>query len=410
MAVEMSHLCLKSPNFLFEITDKRRMQHYTLGNSCSLLACQAELVASALDIPWDLVKRAYKGIKNYPLPVRQQQYLKDRLLDFEPARLWRIDHPSILIYRFPNRELRFFLLSQTANICERVQNRLWYGSFPFIRECGDRFIFDLDGCPSVPIDSEVAWLPQSYNYSHFLCDFLSPWIPFADNTSKTRLPISVLSIDQWMPWQKDLIKSIGLSNTPIPSCKTSSLLVVKPKAVWLPVMDSTLISQVNLRAWLSLEFSAEITAAPVLEIPVLYLTRLDDRSARVRNYDEIKGIVSRYNGLTVDPATLTYQEKSRICRSARVIICEGSGSMNAVFFSSEQCIVIMLADPHILINPLFLDGGFSYLHLICHRLVFVVGESPQALPGSPLASCHYSIEQISQHINQIMSNNLVKPS
>lgn len=369
---------------------------YTVGNSIDVLRSHAEWVDAHAELPWASLKTAYSGVANYRIPSESKQYLRDRLLDCEPPQLWRLERPSLVVHRLPNHELRFFLLSEARNICEHAVNQRWYKFFPFIRDLGGRFHLDIEQCPSISVDAELAWMPQSRNYSHFLCDFFAPWIPFADKQQIVS-QLSLLTIDKWPLWQTELIQKIGLHST-ILCHQSTSTYIVRPRAVWLPVLSNTLMAQLRLQSWLHENFSTRQANYSGQCISSVFLTRGDNRALRVRNAGQIGELVSSLGGTVVDPTTLSFGEKIDILGQASSIICEGSGSLNAVLFSSQNSKVLMLTDPWAHANTLMLDGGFPYLNLISHRLETILGESPKPLEGSPLASCEFSLAEIRQLI------------
>jgi hypothetical protein len=369
---------------------------FTVGNSIDVLRGHAKWIDSDVEVPWASLKAAYSGIANYRLSSESKQYLRDRLLDCEPPQLWRLESPSVVVHRFPNNELRFFLLSENRHICEHAVNQRWYKYFSFIRELGGRFHLDIDHLPSIPVYTELAWMPQSRNYSHFLCDSFAPWIPFAGK-HEILSQLSVLTIDEWPLWQAELIEKIGLRST-ILGYRSFTTYILRPRAVWLPVLSNTLMAQLCLKSWLhKLSSNRQSKYSPQYNSSV-FLTRNDNRALRIRNASQIGGLVSSIGGIVVDPSTLSFGEKINILGKASSIVCEGSGSLNAVLFSSQNSKVVMLFDPWAYSDPLMLDGGFPYVNLISQRLKVVLGESPKPLAGSPLASCEFSLTEIRQHI------------
>jgi len=360
----------------------------------------AELIGEHLDIPWEEIGVAYKNINRYPLRGLWRQYLRYRLLDIETAKLWQIDKPTIIVYRFANGERRFFLISNTRNICEDEANRMWYKFFPFISECGQSIYIDTGDSTTVEVDKDFAWLPQTYNYSHFLCDSIAPWIPFYNTEEVKRRKLQVLSLGRWGTWQEDVINKLGFESLPMDKGVQSSITLIKPRSVVIPTMCSKVMSQHILRNWFARNYTIQDGANRGEKNRLVYLTRSDERKIRVRNEDEIVMFVKRIGGLVIEPSKMTFSDKISALASAETIICEGSGSLNPILFGSDRCEIVLLTDPWTLNDPFFLEGGFPYLHLVVHRLEHIVGHSPCKLLGSPLASCHYRIEDISNKIGR----------
>jgi hypothetical protein len=127
---------------------------------------------------------------------------------------------------------------------------------------------------------------------------------------------------------------------------------------------------------------------------LIFMARLNHHSSRIRNQSEIAQLIESLGGLTVDPSSLTFCEKHFYFSRARVMIGDGSATMNMILFAPEYCRFVALYDPTALLNDNFLDGGFPYVDLIASRSNPVFGKKPQFLEGSPLASCHYDLQEI----------------
>jgi len=379
------------------------MYSYTIGNTYGDLRNHAELLCSTPQLTWDIIKKAYTSVKRYPLPPYAHRYLKDSLLNCDLPRLWKVNKPSILIYRFSSLELRFFLLSSSRHLCEAVSNLAWYHSFPFIHLDDDAIRINLQSAKTINLDIDVAWLPQTANYSHFLCDSIAPWIPFIDIL---KLPdkLALLTLNSLSPWQTDVTNILGFTPLQLDILEPCRMAIVKPRSVIFPVISNVVISQVNLRQWLHAHFSQLRLPNITERISPIYLSRSDIRSARIRNSTEIESLVSHYGGTTLDPTKLTFSRKINLLGQASVIICEGSGSLNAILFGNPSGNVIHLTDPLTLQNPLFLDGGFPYLHAISHLTDFVVGKNPLPLQGSPLSSCEFDVSEICNLLDKYRHN------
>lgn len=376
----------------------------SFGMSSRKLRGHADWLSEEEYIPWKLVHRAYKAINNYSIEHHRREYLKARLLDFERPFLLRLASPIIIIYRFLNGELRYFLVSQKCHLFEQESSAAWFRFFPFIHSHAQESVrLDIEGYPIAELDLDLAWLPQNPNYSHFLSDFFAPWLAFHARANQKDFHMSILKLQPFAPWQQPLIDHLGFSIHNHLLNQETPLTIIRPKSVTIPVVSSVLLSQHYLRTWLIREFSEEYNQAKLLDpIPVLFFGRSDYKQARLRNFKDIEAFVRRSGGKVIDPSTLTIRDKILNIGPAWQIICEGSGSMNSVLFASDYSQTILLEDPSASSNSLMLEGGYPYHHSIAHRAHSCIGENSTPIPGSPLGSCTFSLDQISLLLSKNM--------
>lgn len=147
-------------------------------------------------------------------------------------------------------------------------------------------------------------------------------------------------------------------------------------------------SQLALRYWLN-ETVASSPGSDVLpKIPIL-IARAGHKQMRIRNLHELEMLVRTYGGLSVDPTSLTLQQRVELFRQASLIIGDGSSSMNTILYASDKCHYVSLSDPESIMNNHYLEGGWPYTHLIASRSTFIVGQDTIPLPGSTLGSSLY---------------------
>lgn len=376
----------------------------SFGMSRRRLEGHAELLTEKRYIPWKVVHRAYKAIGRYSIDQHKSAYLKARLLDFERPSLLRLISPIIIIYRFPNGEPRYFLVSQKGHLFEHETSSIWFRFFPFIHtQTQESVRLDIGGHPIAELDLDLAWLPQNPNYTHFLCDFFAPWLVFDSGFNQQAVDLSILQLQPFASWQQPLVDRLGFSIHNLLLNQETALTVIRPKSVLLPVVSSVLLTQHYLREWLMQEFAHEYHQAQLLEpTPVVFLGRSDYKQARIRNYKDIEAYVQHCGGKTIDPSTLTIADKILNVGSAEQIICEGSGSMNSVLFASDQSQTIVLDDPCASSTSLMLEGGFPYLHSIAHRTRTCIGRNSTPISGSPLGSCTFPLEEIASFLSANM--------
>jgi len=368
----------------------------SFGLSPRQLQRHAHLHDQGIDIPWKLIHRAFKAISSYGLGPNESAYLKARLLDIEQPSLWQIASPTVVINRFPNNELRFFLVSQDSHLFEHQSASIWFRFFPFIHtDPQGALILDIEENSIQEVDLDLAWLPQNPNYSHFLCDFFAPWLAFDIQHYRQKHDLSVLQLQPFPSWQQPLLDQLGFPIHRLSLNQKSPLTILKLRSVFFPIIPSVLLAQYFLRAWLMQVFAQEYHQALDLEpVPLALLGRSDYKQQRIRNYQEIKDYVLKSRGIVIDPSKLSIPEKILTLGSAQQIICEGSGSMNSVLFASDKSRTILLQDPSAFSDPLMLEGGYPYLHGIAHRTLHCQGINSTPILGSPLGSCTFPIAEI----------------
>jgi hypothetical protein len=349
-------------------------------------------------MPWHNIATAWKGIGNYPLRQDQKGFLRDELLNGNHGNLWSISNALIIVYRWPNNELRFWLTTPTGHMCEGDNAARFYKYFPCIESSSEGYLFHLDAAKHVQISQQLMWMPQNSNYSHFLCDYFAPVIAAQVTAASLLKSSKILAVQNWDQWQLELIAHLGLKAITLQALRAGEILAVQADEVILPVIENPINSQNILRGWLSRVFFQDSIYNAKTYYPAVYIRRTGDRASRIKNTKEIEDLVESFGGVSIDATALTIKQKYDFFRSCGIIIGDGSSSMNAVLFMRDHAHFIGLTDPLILGNDDFLIGGWPYLHMIAHQSSFVIGQDHQPLAGSPLASASYPASVISQLI------------
>jgi len=377
----------------------------SFGVSVHDLIIHGDLIEKTDCVYWQAVHRAYKAIPGFPLEFSDKLYLRSQLLNIECPTLWRFNRPKVVVHRHLNGEMAYFLISDQGHLCLNESSSKWFHCFPFI-SCRDKSIeFNIEKLPHLVLNDEIAWLPQNPNYSHFLCDFFAPWLFFVPNWSSFAHAFKLLQLEPWPKWQTEFIDCLPFMILEIPICKPGFTFVVEPASVLMPICNNPLLGQLKLKEWLSHGSSVasnhfvDPQGNLIDHAEIVFLTRNDSRSPRIKNRRQIEEYVLNRGGSLVDASLLNAVEKKARLASAKYIICEGSGSLNAVLFGQDNAKIIFLADVNILTDKLFLDGGFPYLHSVASRLRFVRGCDCEPLIGSPLSSCSFDIAKIDSFIS-----------
>ena len=88
--------------------------------------------------------------------------------------------------------------------------------------------------------------------------------------------------------------------------------------------------------------------------------------------------------------------------SPKVIIGEGSGTINALMFGGSPTNFIGLQESESLSNKYFLEGGWPYTHLIAHKSRFLTGQVTQRSFNSPIQPASYSCSHLSHILNSML--------
>ncbi|MHA3960304.1 glycosyltransferase 61 family protein [Synechococcus sp. LTW-G] len=359
----------------------------------------SELLASSPGPDWSVIKRIWKAIGTYPLDRDSISFLRNQALDNRPCDLFLFKTPLVIIYRWPNGELRYFLILNNSYLCESKESAVYLGLFPFIEPLDAGFSVDLDRFSCERIPGRVAWLPINANYSHFLADYVGPWSSHVSHLPLTR-SLLVLTPDLLKPWQETMLGYLGMKNFLPCTVPTGAARVFMPDELLVPVAASPLSSLWSLKQYLGTILSSAFSNT-VDKDQIVFLVRRDKTAMRIRNGPELDQLVIDRGGHLVDPTHLDYSQKANLLSRAKIIIGDGSSNINASLFMSSASNYIGLLDPLAAFDPRFLSGGWSYGSLISDRSYNVLGTDPEVLPGSPLCSAIYDLDQISQLIDKL---------
>ena len=215
----------------------------------------ARHISKCDSLPWEIANKVWKGINNYPLAQDQKRFLRNQLLNGIDANLWSISNAKIIIYRWPNNELRFWLISSEGHLCEGSEAARFFQYFPFIEQSPEGFLFHLDAVKHAQIPDRLIWMPQNSNYSHFLCDYFAPVIAALDTNPSLLKSARILTIQHWEPWQLELISHLDLGTHQVEAPRAGEILFLQADEVILPVIEQPVLSQHILREWFSRRFT-----------------------------------------------------------------------------------------------------------------------------------------------------------
>lgn len=342
---------------------------------------------------------ALSGLDNIPLPPQFRAEVEQDLLQGDHRTLYRLNRPTVLVLTFPHGETRHFVISESGVLLEKDDYWLKYFSFIIKESNGYRFHLKINERDIISFEQDFVWAPDMSNFTHFLVDSLAPLAFFSKKFPHfKKLPIPQFS--RTPSWQDEYMQVFGEKRFHLPSQPAlgqPAFIVFRPKTLFLSVITSTLSRTLAVREFVRDRWGNPEPILGVDRFPI-YLTRNDHRAARVRNSKEIQELVSRLGGFSIDPSKLNSQQKLKLFNLPGIFIAEGSGTMNVCVFSNSNACLIALGDSCGLKQESFIRGGWPYLHSISNRMDILLGKDTQILPGSPLASSIFDLQNLNKMI------------
>ena len=342
---------------------------------------------------------ALSGLNNIPLSPRYKSEVEKDLMRDEHKTLYRLNRPTVFVLTFPHGETRHFVISESGVLLEKDDYWLKYFSFIIRESNGYRFDVNINEKDIITSHEDFVSCYDTANFSHFLVDALAPLAYFSQKfTDLKKLPIPQFS--RTPIWQNEYMQFFGEKRFYLPSenaAGQAAIIILKPKTLTLPVITSALSRTLAVREFVRDRWGNPEPILGVDRFPI-YLTRNDHRAARVRNSKEIHELVSRLGGFSIDPSKLNSQQKLQLFNLPGIFIAEGSGTMNVCVFSNSNACLIALGDSCGLKQESFIRGGLPYLHSISNRMDILLGKDTQILPGSPLASSIFDLQNLNKLI------------
>jgi len=357
---------------------------------------------------WGLVKQWRQGIRRMPITKAQKQYLDNIVFSGMHCGLYVVHNPTVLIYRWPSGEERWFMVTQHGNLVEPHDYSVWDSFLPFATKSNGIIHFSMNNIISLERDTlkqSLVWAPFSNNYTHFLIDSYAPLITTATRSwVKSPSDYKIFSFQAYDSWQEKLLANLPyghiIYNQPLNPLSPRSV-VLKPSRVIYPVLSGRPVAIHLLRLMMHKAFgiSPFCSFSYQPSSRVVLLTRHDLRRKRIRNIKHIESIVLEKGGIVVDPASLSFGDKVNVLKEASLCIAEGSSSLNHALFSPDRCHLLNLTDPSILAKAEFTVGGWPYHIYNAWRTSFLIGDHPLPLANSPLGSADYDIDFITNLID-----------
>ena len=304
----------------------------------------------------------------------------------------------MLSYVWPSGETRDFVLTQDMFFVESSKHESWFPAYQFLRPLGSsRYIIDLPTGCIADVPGTTLWLPQSFNYTHFILDFIGPWSEFlhmVPEFSDARLILRA----PWKSWQEPLLHQFPGKSHPLLNLSPGSLQVLRLSKLIIPISPSPAKTLFNTRNLFSnwYPFSPSTPSG----YPVIYLKRSSSEAKRVLNCTQISAYIEQIGGLSLEAASLSFQQKATIFGSAKIIVAEGSGVANALLFGRNY-ILIVLASPEMYTDSSFLLGGWLYSALAGGSLRIVrSNERSSSVKRGGLGCYSFDISRIRQIIDQ----------
>lgn len=361
--------------------------------SRSLLKRYGNIIVRGQEYNWQDQYEAWHAVSKIRVRKEAQMLIRSYLLEDVASDLWQLENCFILSYMWSTGEIRDFVLTHDFHILESPKHETWFEAYPFIeRDSNNRYTFDISNAEKLIVDKTIAWLPQSFNYTHFLIDFFGPWCEFLPFKYSDLQPHLITRMP-WRDWQVSLLKSAEIKKSINIPMKPGQLQLLHIPKLIIPICPSVSKVVAFTRSYLNLYFkkTGEQTKDSV---KVVYLKRSKNEQPRVSNCEEISKLVAINGGLTINIAELTYESKFELLGKADFIIAEGSGISNAILFSGEKTKTIVLAAHEMFTADSFLLGGWLYSSLLGSKLNIVKAENSNQLTGQVLGCYEYSVKKI----------------
>ena len=371
-----------------------------LENEPSVEICHTEIIAPSADL-----ENAQSGLDNLLLSPSIREQVLNNLLQPQHRSLFKVHSPTIIVHIFPHGGTRHFILTESGTLLE--ENAFWLKRFNFIEKNATGYSLNAFFKEEhlIKSDRSFAWCPDTPNFSHFLVDSLAPLAFFQKKSPE----LNTLPLPQFAPsisWQDEYLQHFGekcyfLRDSQ--SEKPTSFIIFKPKSLVLPVISCTMNRSLAIRDFIRDKWNAPSADNSVKRIPI-FLWRNDERSARIRNAQEIQEMVMRLGGFTVDPSKLNAHQKLQLFNLPGIFIGESSGTTNVSIFANPNARLIALGDPLAWKNLSFIQGGWPYFHLMSSRLDIVIGQQTKKLKNSPIASNIFDCQTIEKIILKWTNN------
>ena len=354
------------------------------------------------------ILETYKAISRFPLDKSRKIFLKQGLFTGNYFAVYKLNNPTVIVYKFPNDELRFFLISSESNLIEANDSSFWDPAFSFIKSTRESIIFSMPNIAHVETDNR-PWLynPDSGNYTHFCIDYFSPLSAFTDSKIIDKIGQDV-ECPQFiqLDWQKEyydlLVDSLASPhkinfNSSYRSLteqhkNKDAIFVFKLQTLYMPVIPNVRSSAEYLRYFLNEKLNSY--KSNTTQSSLLFLTRNDIRRQRIKNIDLIESMVHNLGGDVINPTMLNLREKAATFSQYKCILAESSGCVNYWLLANSDARLIAMIDCNALQAIDLLIGGLTYMTIRSYQTSWLIGYDYEVLKGSPLGSCTYDIEKL----------------
>jgi hypothetical protein len=349
-------------------------------------------------------ENALRGLERMPMLPYVRGAVENDLRFDDHRSLYKLNNPTIIVHTFSPGDTRTFIITRNGNLLEK--DNFWLRYFRFVRLNGCDGTIDtslLNSSEEIISEKEYVWCPDDPNFTHLTVDMIAPLAYFCNRYQSIKI-LPYAHFSDTPSWQQEYLKSFGqIDRIHLLNRSQRNFLIFKPAAVYLPVMTSTLDRTVAMRDFLRLNSQFKQNELNVDFIPV-FLTRNDNRAIRIRNADEIKSLVQKYGGFSIDPSVLKIDQKLELFSLPAVFIAEGSATNNIALFGLENTKLINLVDKGIIYNDCFIRSGWPYSHFMSLRTDYLIGQNTKILEGSPLASNIFDIIALELLIKNRINN------
>lgn len=348
---------------------------------------------------WSMINRWYKGFSRLPVPEEWKAKMKHDFFCTLDSYVFRIRQPLIVTYLWPDGQTRKLLITRTGWLFEPNSSAPWDKCLPFCGcdESGTINRVLAGNAKYTRLHEEVAWMPESSNYTHFMFDTFAP-LTLLENMGLE--PIAAYYYGQ-LGWQMEMLRKLKKARVFHRRWERSSIMRIdEPDSVIFPAIPNMCVATEIARRFLHQTYGIAEAGRPN-ESVIAILIRSDYRSERISNINEIsEHLRSRFNIVHIDPAKLTIEEKFKVFRNISVCIGESSSLQNPALFGSYECRIVYLAAPNGLEDDIFINGGWPNHQNYAHRSRYIKGRRVYEIEGSPLPACSFDKFEIEHAVRE----------
>lgn len=313
---------------------------------------------------WGETLAAYKhsSKKQFKSDIRAR--ICNEIFEADEFLVLRLFRPRLLVLRINALEYKIIVQTRNGNLVRCPHESRWDYVLPsnFMNLLRGTSQYSAAHVECFKLNGEFVYSPHSYNYTHFLYEFLTPLhclYSLADCFGSKH--VDLLSFCGQIPdWQRDFILASQIvASSKLIEIPIGSFMIFEPELLVVPIKTNKISTPRFLQAIMTRK-----RAPQPPRTSLIFCTRNDQRRQRIANIHEVESMVISMGGIVVDPSRLSFVDKACIFGAAKVVIAESSASMNPFLFSETAHVIVPAALQSVLDLNLFYGGTIHNLGLL----------------------------------------------